>query len=425
MDTRARGSPFRDGTAPIEHDDEGEWLPARPNRATKRATTKSRRKDKSLKFPDLEVPLSVWGADNNVQPQDVADFATRDIDQRITRALKDGYVKRNLNIFFLYKRAYSRVAQAWLTQYHPSMSKTQPPLVTLVGESWKKESAGFKSYYNKFSEQEREGLKNAFPDYKYKPGAKKAQVKHNEVEEQRVHDFNDYNSANTLNGHRSGHFVDHTQDTSRRLYATGPGAFNEPAALPSQGLPYYSNAYGMPPMATVHEAGPMITDQANVFLHPHRPGWAHSVNERAARSVSPAASQLSYQTDYVPIDPSLPDTFSDCVPSREASEEPGFIAPSQLTYSRMPSAEPMVREPSDLDSDWVSAPAMSRCASEEPWQAMPDAFLSSLPTNDISDPAANEHYWQLETLEKNEPPSGFAWDAQDWEHDLDDELAGF
>lgn len=179
----------------------------------------------------------------------------------------------------------------------------------------------------------------------------------------------------------------------------------------------------------------MITDQATNFLTPGQPGWAHGMNDIRGRSASPAPSQMSYGTmDNVPIDPNLLDGFSDYVPSRAVSEEPGFIAPSQLHRSCMPSPQPMRRYHNDPDGDdFFSQPARSRCQSEEPWlkeesvpsnepwPGMPDAVLTSMPSNNMSHPMDNpidsDEYWQIESLDKNESIQGFSWDTNDWEVD--------
>ena len=365
----------------------------------------------------MEGPLSVWAANNRIQPIDVADYATRSIEKRIADYDQNGYVKRNLNIFFLYKRAYNKVGQEWLARFRPDQPKTQPPLVALVGKSWKMETDEFKRSYEKYSELEKQGLKKAFPDYKYKPGAKKAQSK-GQYDEGRAGTA--FSSPNHPKHEYDAEFMEPTQDVQDDVYDGMP--YSDPTILQPFESSYLTGGFYMPSMSVAHEAGPMITDRANSFLHPTRLGWRHDLE----RSVSPAPSQFSYITaDNIPIDPSLPDAGSDFLPSREVSEEPGFVVPSQLASSRFASAEPIVRTYGGMHNsgDWVSNPAMSRCASEEPWQSMPDAFLSSLPSDDLTYSIADQNYWHLEALEKNEPLQGFTWDHNDWEHEFGDASA--
>lgn len=416
MALRSRESPCRTKIH-VDHDGDDSYQPTRNTRPPTRASKRASNKVGKDNFDDLEGPLSVWAANNRIQPIDVADYATRSIEKRIADYDQNGYVKRNLNIFFLYKRAYNKVGQEWLARFRPDQPKTQPPLVALVGKSWKMETDEFKRSFEKYSELEKEGLKKAFPNYKYKPGAKKAHSK-GQDDEGRVGAA--FKPPNHPKDEYDANFMEPTQDVLGDIY--DGMHYSDPTMLQSFEGSYITRDLNVPSMSVAHEPGPMITDRANTFLCPSRLGWRHDLD----RSVSPAPSQLSYITaDNIPIDPSLPDGGSDFLPSREVSGEPGFVVPSQLACSGFASAEPFIRTHGGMHNsgDWLSNPAMSRCASEEPWQAMPDAFLSSLPSDDLNNQVADQNYWHLEALEKHEPLQGFTWNHNDWEHEFSGDVA--
>ncbi|KAL6868904.1 hypothetical protein ACO1O0_000227 [Amphichorda felina] len=217
-----------------------EWDSPRSTRQRKTTGSKIAKRGKKAQFPDLVEPLSEWAKANGVKPKDVHGFATRDIEKRIAQAIKNGYVKRNLNVFFLYKRAYGAVAQSWMEMHHPTLAKTQPPLVTLVGESWAKESKEFKQSYTFYSELEKDGLRSAFPHYKYKPGAKKGQLGVTAVAEES-------HGASAEDSHR------HKRDESRAGFS-GPG----------------QQAYRESSMGPPDQDGSLVQAQANENVHMSR-----------------------------------------------------------------------------------------------------------------------------------------------------------
>lgn len=410
---------------------ETDWGDQQSSRSRKKGSTKADKKEKRSRFPDLVGPLSKWAKERDLKPKDVHAFATRDIEKRITQAIKNGYIKRNLNVFFLYKRAYENIAQDWMTIHHPHLAKTQPPLVSLVGESWSKESDEFKKSFTIYSELEKKGLKAAFPDYKYKPGAKKEQSgvgvptkdspRSTEVELSKhnrnspaLDDYTQQDSQGFFSHWNQTHGpAEHLRDDVHHL------PIRHEATLTSNPMPH-----GLDLIPMDHRHGPMIRGYGDVLLHQNYVGSHDFLRQRMTRSASPACSHHSQQLlDNIPIDPSLPDTYSDYLPSRATSEEPGFIAPSQaftsavsdIGYSRLPSAEPL------FGASRESANIMTRGASEEPWQVT-DSVLTSLPIGDSSayNMASHEdHDWSLEIMEHDNHFQP-VWDMNDWTHDFDD-----
>ena len=445
-----------------------DWTNDRTDEAvgsTKRKSASTRRKRKELQFPDLVAPLSEWGRQAGVEPKDIEAFATRDIKNRIAQAEKNGYIKRNLNVFFLYKRAFRDVAQAWMEIHHPALAKTQPPLVTLVGESWSKESDEFKKSYTFYSDLEREGLRRAFPNYKYKPGTKKEQQPAKGSSAKQMRDFDQdathyRQSSESSSGYGSndqafqyghsrqphGNFESPLGRGSQAGHVGGPlvgheGEFSEP--------PYYHSGSSPLPMGYISPSPSMMGEPLSLpldfehsFLHPQR-AEAHSFSNGRMRSESPALSHHSpHHLDGVPIDPSLSSSYSDYFPSRANSEEPGCIVPSQMHHHMQPvlahshrwqssdSFATSTDDPFGLPMQLPSSMMGSRCTSEEPWQEAADSVLSSVPVGDMMPSQLNNMTtveWQLDSLSHNEtvqPPG--SWEVPAWafdfgDRDLDDE----
>ncbi|KAG9253532.1 uncharacterized protein F5Z01DRAFT_143422 [Emericellopsis atlantica] len=398
----------------------------------KKAPGKPRRKDKKEQFPDLVEPLSRWAKDHEIQPLSVHNFATRDIKKRITRAVKDGYVKRNLNVFFLYKQAYANVAQAWMTIHHPSLARTQPPLVTLVGESWAKESDEFKRGYTKYSELEREGLRKAFPDYKYKPGTKKTQTGQDQSPQGRQAPTtpmrngscppSDYSGTPGGSSNRSVSYQGSPRFDSGRY--SGNEAYNTPCGPAPTSTGYHSH-----PLGGGHEG----------FLYPSPPcigsQWSTPVRGRLARSVSPAFSQQSSLSawDYGAVDPSLSGSFSDYTPSRSTSEEPGYVVPAHaftnmpsIDFSRVPAGVPPKDNFADLLDPSIyqeSTVDPARRNSADLWQGG-GSVLSSIPGGDMvfqQLPGSDANEWHVEPVEHDAGYHNYTWDANIWSHGLEDD----
>lgn len=374
-----------------------------------------------------------------MQPKDVHAFATRDINKRIAQAMKHGYVKRNLNVFFLYKRAYSNVAQAWMEIHHPECAKTQPPIVSLVGESWAKESEELKKSYTSYSDLEKEGLRRAFPDYKYKPGMRKgsqpseephtpgrterrgssrgpADPQRNTPERNgRRHEAETWMEPTPQGTHESYNNVGH-----RHMH------YESQNFLVPWDMHHISDKYGSDTMLGYEDP----------FLQVPKPEPEDALGGRVSRSVSPALIDNSRNPadNIIPIDPCLP-PYPDFLPQQLAAEEAAYMAPSQIfipqasdiSYSRIPQSEPrftFTGDPAELPAGyWPSRMGEPRGMSEPPWHEPADSMLTSLPMGDQASyplPAGDEHGWRLDALQQAEQFQSFNWGLEHWGHGLDE-----
>ena len=95
---------------------------------------------------------------------DVTTFATRSVEVRQKEKAKNGKVKRPLNAFMLYRKAYQDVAKTQCTRNnHQQVS-------TICGSSWNNwEPPSIITQFRDLAKIEKEMHEAAFPEYKYDP----------------------------------------------------------------------------------------------------------------------------------------------------------------------------------------------------------------------------------------------------------------
>ncbi|KAL3961586.1 hypothetical protein ACCO45_003109 [Purpureocillium lilacinum] len=116
----------------------------------------------------LRQPLSEISAESgDALVFDVDSFVHRPPEVRKQEQKKQGKVKRPLNDFVLYRKAYSAVAKARVLSEE---NKNNQQLVSQIcGESWGMETAAIKATFKRLANVERTKHFQAFPDYKYAP----------------------------------------------------------------------------------------------------------------------------------------------------------------------------------------------------------------------------------------------------------------
>lgn len=118
----------------------------------------------------LEQPLSVWSRTlSEVKPENMDDYVNRPSHERKTAADEQGKIKRELNSFMIYRKAYKSVAVEYILGKSQSTYRSNPYVSKLCALSWDMESAAVKDQYKSWAEKERDGHRAAFPNYKYKP----------------------------------------------------------------------------------------------------------------------------------------------------------------------------------------------------------------------------------------------------------------
>jgi HMG (high mobility group) box len=131
-----------------------------------------KKKKAQLKVPKLDRPLSEFalcgGESNSVE--DIEAFVNRSLEERRREAAKAGKIKRELNPFLLYRKAYKTVAENLIKDECQDISHINPRISKLCGHSWKTlEPASIRAQYETWSKVEKDRLKEAFPNYRYQP----------------------------------------------------------------------------------------------------------------------------------------------------------------------------------------------------------------------------------------------------------------
>ena len=160
---------------------------ARP-RAEKAPKAKKVKKEKvkaEKRVARLDRPLSELTKDwTHVAVADIETYVNRSAEER-KREVEDGKcpgkVKRPMNSFMLYRKAYQNRTKDWCLQNnHQVVSQ-------VCGDSWPLEPEAVKEQFNEWARIERQNHQNAHPGYKFspaKPGAAKATAKRKASQEQ-------------------------------------------------------------------------------------------------------------------------------------------------------------------------------------------------------------------------------------------------
>ncbi|KAJ4151325.1 hypothetical protein LMH87_012032 [Akanthomyces muscarius] len=161
-------------TSPFLSIDTGNAMPRTPRRPIRDAgglggQSKERRVEKrNAKPPSSEEPpepLSIIAQRmSDVAVTDVATFANRSVEVRQSESMAAGKVKRPLNAFILYRKAYQEVAK---TQCNRKNSHQQ--VSSICGASWNAEPPSVLERFRKLAKTEKQMHEDAFPTYKYDP----------------------------------------------------------------------------------------------------------------------------------------------------------------------------------------------------------------------------------------------------------------
>ncbi|KKA30522.1 hypothetical protein TD95_003374 [Thielaviopsis punctulata] len=136
----------------------------------KRKPSKKAKGSRSIKPPvePLDIPLSKLAKNYpHIEIADISTFILRDYKERheeIQRGKSPGKVKRPMNAFMLYRKAYQNVAKAYCTgDNHQIVS-------AVCGRSWAIESPTLREKFINWSTTERNNHQIAHPSYRFTPG---------------------------------------------------------------------------------------------------------------------------------------------------------------------------------------------------------------------------------------------------------------
>lgn len=137
-------------------------LSASPPLARKEKSAKTATKESST----IDQPLSILTKDWDLPIVDIEAYVHRSADERheeVDRGKVPGKVKRAMNAFMLYRKAYQDRAKKWAQQSnHQVVSK-------VCGHSWSIEPDNVRRQFNDWAVIERDNHRKAHPEYKFTP----------------------------------------------------------------------------------------------------------------------------------------------------------------------------------------------------------------------------------------------------------------
>ncbi|KAK3337309.1 hypothetical protein B0T19DRAFT_455022 [Cercophora scortea] len=152
-----------------DRDGSGKTLGPRSSRIEKAPAKKKKRPDKAKapkNMPVLNEPMSQVKLDKDIPVANIEEYVNRSSEVRreeIEHGKNPGRVKRPMNAFMLYRKAYQLRAKEWADQHnHQVVSR-------VCGLSWPKEPDHIREQYKRWAELERDNHQKAHPDYKFTP----------------------------------------------------------------------------------------------------------------------------------------------------------------------------------------------------------------------------------------------------------------
>ncbi|KAK3330309.1 hypothetical protein B0H66DRAFT_572421 [Apodospora peruviana] len=135
-----------------------------------KAATKKRKKGEKAKapknVPTLAKPLSQIEVEAEISVANIEEYVNRSPEvrrQEVETGKNPGRIKRPMNAFMLYRKAYQLRAKEWASQHnHQVVSR-------VCGLSWPMEPEHVREQFKTWAEIERENHQKAHPDYKFTP----------------------------------------------------------------------------------------------------------------------------------------------------------------------------------------------------------------------------------------------------------------
>jgi hypothetical protein len=131
-----------------------------------------RKKKERMKAPrkvaNIQGPLSIVTKDfTDIPVTDIATYVARSSEERQREVEEDkkepGRIKRPMNAFMLYRKAYQNRAKVWCSMHnHQVVSQ-------VCGDSWPLEPEDTRNQFVEWARQERENHQKAHPGYKFTP----------------------------------------------------------------------------------------------------------------------------------------------------------------------------------------------------------------------------------------------------------------
>jgi hypothetical protein len=142
-------------------------LAPRSTRIEKSTTKKKKERAKPMKtMPVLDKPMSELTKNSSIVVADIDTYVHRSSEvrrQEVDIGKTPGRVKRPMNAFMLYRKAYQQRAKEWASQHnHQVVSR-------VCGLSWPLEPEHVRQQFKSWADTERDNHQKAHPNYKFTP----------------------------------------------------------------------------------------------------------------------------------------------------------------------------------------------------------------------------------------------------------------
>lgn len=139
---------------------------------------KKERAKPAKNVPAIERPMSELTKDSTIEIADIESYVRRSAQVRqdeVKNCKKNpGKIKRPMNAFMLYRKAYQQRAKEWASQHnHQVVSR-------VCGSSWPLEPEHIRAQFKAWADIERDNHQKAHPNYKFTPAKPQKAVKYDE-----------------------------------------------------------------------------------------------------------------------------------------------------------------------------------------------------------------------------------------------------
>ncbi|ROW11130.1 hypothetical protein VMCG_01388 [Cytospora schulzeri] len=154
---------------------------ASKGQAEKPASKKKKATKGAKRVPKVDRPLSELTKDWHEPMINIEEYVNRSAEERtreVQTGKNPGKVKRPMNAFMLYRKAYQNRTREWCTHNnHQVVSQ-------VCGDSWPLEPEQIRNQFTEWARVERENHAKAHPNYKFAPQKPKAQKRKAESDEE-------------------------------------------------------------------------------------------------------------------------------------------------------------------------------------------------------------------------------------------------
>ncbi|KAK7737432.1 hypothetical protein SLS53_006505 [Cytospora paraplurivora] len=154
---------------------------ASKSQTDKSASKKKKKAAKGARAPKVDRPLSELTKDWHEPMINIDEYVNRSTEERereVQTGKNPGKVKRPMNAFMLYRKAYQNRTREWCTHNnHQVVSQ-------VCGDSWPLEPEHIRNQFTEWARIERENHAKAHPDYKFAPQKPKTQKRKADLDEE-------------------------------------------------------------------------------------------------------------------------------------------------------------------------------------------------------------------------------------------------